>query len=172
MARIPLADDGRIESRAFYTSYPALGAPSEALLVAVYSPDNPLPPLVREAVRMRIAVANDCLVCRGARLMPELGEAFYDNIGAFRDHPELYGPEIQAAVEFAELFATDHLAIDETHFAQLSTFFSDDQVAALGVSCAYFSAFGRLTRVMMLDHACPIEPPVKREPIAIAGFAA
>ena len=167
MARISLQDDGRTESRAFYTSYPALGAAAEGLLVAVYSDDNPLPPMVREAVRMRIAVANDCLVCRGARLMPELGEAFYRHIAAFREHPELYGPPLQAALEFAELFATDHLAIDQSHFDRLSGHFSDEQIAALGISCGYFSAFGRLTRVMMLDHACPIEPLPEREPTPV-----
>jgi hypothetical protein len=75
-------------------------------------------------------------------------------------------------LDFAELFATDHLAINETHFARLGRHISDEQVAALGISCAYFSAFGRLTRVILLDHACPIEPPAGEGPISQAPIAA
>ena len=156
MARVEIENDGRIESRAFYTTYPELGAAAESLLVAVYSEANPLPPLVREAVRYRIAVANDCVVCRGARLIPGLAEEFYDRMPDWRQATDFYGPQVSAALDFAERFATDHLSIDEQHFAALGEHFTQAQVAALGVSCAYFSAFGRLTRVLMLDHACPI----------------
>jgi alkylhydroperoxidase family enzyme len=113
---------------------------------------------VREAVRMRIAVINDCLVCRGARLMPELGETFYANVADFRAHPELYGPAEQCAMEFAELFALDHLSIGDALFGRLRTHFSEAEIAALTISVGYFLAFGRLTRVLLLDHACPVVP--------------
>lgn len=157
MARIDIAEDGRIESRAFYTTYPALGASAEALLVAVYSEANPLPPLVREAVRYRIARANECLVCGSARLIQGLSEEFYERMTEWRDVPELYDAQTRAALDFAERFATDHLSIDDPQFASLQEHFTQAQIAALGISCAYFSAFGRLTRVLMLDHACSVE---------------
>lgn len=157
MSRLALKDDGRAETSAFYTCYPELGAPANVLRDAVYSTNNPLPPLVREAVRMRIAVANDCVACRGARLMPELGENFYTNIAEFRDHPDLYSPDLQVALEFGELFAMDHRAINDDLFERLKGHFSEVEIAALGISCAYFSAFGRFTRVFMLDQSCAIE---------------
>ncbi|MET0377281.1 MAG: hypothetical protein ABW128_23860 [Rhizorhabdus sp.] len=156
MSRLALKDDGSPETREFYTSYPELGLPANVLRDAVYSTNNPLPPLVREAVRMRIAVANDCVVCRFARLMPELGEKFYASIADFREHPDLYSPELQCALEFAELFAMNHLAIDDDLFDRLRVYFSEAEIAALGVSCAYFSGIGRLTRVLLLDQTCDI----------------
>lgn len=61
-------------------------------------------------------------------------------------------------MEFAELFALGHLAIGDAVFTCLRSFFSDEQIAALTILTGYFLAFGRLTRVLLLDHACPLEP--------------
>lgn len=156
MARLSIAQETSREALDFYSSYPALGEAASGLLLAVYSADNPLPPLVREAVRMRIALANDCIVCKSARLVAGLDEAFYAKIGDFRDYLDLYGEQVSTALEFADLFALDHLSIDDRHFARLRELFSEEEIAALAISCAYFSAFGRLTRVLLLDHACPV----------------
>jgi len=158
MARVTIKSTTDQESHDFYTTYPALGASSAELLRAVYSDANPLPPEVREAVRMRVALINDCLVCKGARPMPQLGEAFYDNIAEFRSHPEIYSEAQRVAMEYAELFCLDHLTIGEEMFARLARCFTEAQVAGLTISVGYFLAFGRLTRVLMLDHFCPIEP--------------
>lgn len=159
MAVLKINDTGKgMEALDFYGSYSTLGVSAGQLMEAVYSDANPLPQEVREAVRMRIAVINDCLVCRGARLMPQLGEAFYANVAAFREHPELYSPAQRAAMEFTELFAQDHLAIGDEHFSRLRQFFDEGQIAALTISVGYFLAFGRLTRVLLLDHACLLKP--------------
>lgn len=105
---------------------------------------------------MRIALANDCLVCKSARLVPDLAETFYALIENAEAHPELYDAQTRAAISFAEKFAFDHLAIDDADFSRLSLLFCEEEMAALGISCAYFSAFGRLTRVLLLDHQCPL----------------
>lgn len=156
MARLGIAEETSREALDFYSTFPALGEAAASLLNAVYSPANPLPPLVREAVRMRMALANDCLVCKSARLVPDLAETFYAFIESAEAHPELYDAQIRAAISFAEKFAFDHLAIDDDDFMQLKLLFCEEEIAALGISCAYFSAFGRLTRVLLLDHQCPM----------------
>jgi alkylhydroperoxidase family enzyme len=158
MAVIAISNSRDAEALDFYTTYPDLGASAAGLMAAVYSEANPLPPEVREAVRMRIALLNDCVVCKTARPMPELGDAFYDNIADFARRPDVYSPAQRAAMEFAELFARDHLAIGDDLFARLREHFDERQVAALTISAGYFVAFGRLTRVLLLDHACPLAP--------------
>ncbi|MNG40483.1 hypothetical protein D3C84_1290790 [compost metagenome] len=50
-------------------------------------------------------------------------------------------------MRYAELFASDYLEIDDTHFLRLGEFFSDAQVAELGLYCALMLAGGRMTLV-------------------------
>ncbi|MDZ4326626.1 MAG: hypothetical protein U1A73_16650 [Pseudomonas sp.] len=52
-----------------------------------------------------------------------------------------------SALRYAELFASDYLEIDDTHFLRLGEFFSDAQVAELGLYCALMLAGGRMTLV-------------------------
>lgn len=59
-------------------------------------------------------------------------------------------------VDYAQLFARDHEAIDDDFFARLRTEFADDEILDLVVCVARFLAMGRITRVLRLDHACPI----------------
>ncbi|MET0660772.1 MAG: carboxymuconolactone decarboxylase family protein [Steroidobacteraceae bacterium] len=156
MARLTISHEG-LESLTFYRQYPELGATGSALMSAVYSPDNPLPPRVKEAVRMRAALINECPVCRNARNF-EIGvdERFYEHIAQFRDHPEIYSDRERVAMEYAERFALDHLSIDDALFGQLRAHFSERELAALTISIGYFLAFGRLTQVLKLDQVCAL----------------
>jgi alkylhydroperoxidase family enzyme len=60
------------------------------------------------------------------------------------------------ALDFAELFVTDHESIDDQRFDELRSEFSDDEIVDLCICVARFLAFGRITRVLRLDHDCPI----------------
>lgn len=59
-------------------------------------------------------------------------------------------------VDYAELFARDHEAIDDDFFGRLRAGFRDDEILDLTVCVARFLSMGRITRVLRLDHECPI----------------
>jgi alkylhydroperoxidase family enzyme len=53
-------------------------------------------------------------------------------------------PAERSALRFADLFATDHLSIDDAVYDDLRRYFSEDQLVELGVHCAYAVGMGRL----------------------------
>jgi alkylhydroperoxidase family enzyme len=55
-------------------------------------------------------------------------------------------PAERAALRYAELFASDPLAIDETVFAELGRYFSTPEVVELNMFCALMLAGGRMTQ--------------------------
>jgi hypothetical protein len=50
----------------------------------------------------------------------------------------------RAALKFADLFATNHLAIDDAAYDDLREHFTEDQLVALGLHCALCVGLGRL----------------------------
>jgi alkylhydroperoxidase family enzyme len=51
----------------------------------------------------------------------------------------------QSALRFAELFATNHLAIDGAVYDELREHFSEDELVELGLHCAIALGVGRLS---------------------------
>jgi alkylhydroperoxidase family enzyme len=51
----------------------------------------------------------------------------------------------RSALRFADLFATDHLSIDDTVYDDLRGHFTEDELVELGVHCAYALGMGRLS---------------------------
>jgi alkylhydroperoxidase family enzyme len=65
---------------------------------------------------------------------------------------DLSGAE-KAALRFADLMATDHLAIDEETFDDLRRYFSEGEIVELGIHCAQYVGFGRMAATWALhDH--------------------
>ena len=85
-------------------------------------------------------------------------EEMYAHVADHRDHPE-YTEAEQLAIEYAERFALDHLAIDDELFVRLREHYSDADVLDLSICIADFLGFGRLTQVLKLDVACDIHLP-------------
>ena len=54
-------------------------------------------------------------------------------------------PAERSAVRFADLFADDHLSIDDAVYDDLRRHFSEDELVELGVHCAYALGMGRLS---------------------------
>ena len=48
-------------------------------------------------------------------------------------------------MRFADLFATDHLSIDDTVYDDLRRYFTEDELVELGVHCAYAVGMGSAT---------------------------
>ena len=82
-------------------------------------------------------------------------EELYAHVEEHREHAE-YSDAERVAIEYAERFALDHLAIDDTFFARLRSHFSDEDVLDLTICIGNFIAFGRLTQVLQLDVSCDV----------------
>lgn len=61
------------------------------------------------------------------------------------------------ALRFADLFATNHLAIDDAVYDDLREHFSEDQMVALGVHCALCVGLGRLAATWHVVEDLPEE---------------
>ena len=48
-------------------------------------------------------------------------------------------------MRFADLFATNHLAIDDAVYDELRAHFTEDELVELGMNCAVAVGIGRLT---------------------------
>jgi alkylhydroperoxidase family enzyme len=63
----------------------------------------------------------------------------------------------RVAIEYAELFATDHLALDDVFWDRLRAHWDDAEILDLSVCIASFLGLGRLTQVMDAEHTCRLE---------------
>jgi alkylhydroperoxidase family enzyme len=63
----------------------------------------------------------------------------------------------RAALRFADLLATNHLAIDDALLDRLREFFTARQVFEIGMCCAAFVGFGRFAAVNRITDGLPEE---------------
>ncbi len=158
MPRIAVPDgEGPIHLRAL-SLQPALTSSWVNMLRAVHE-DSILSQREREAARYRIAIANGCRICAGARLGDDIPEGFYEAVAgrSEMDGSGLTQREILSA-EFAERFAVDHHALDDEFFERLKAHFSDAEILDLSFCCARNTGFGRMTHVLGLDDTCDLGP--------------
>lgn len=115
--------------------------------------DGTLPPRLLELVRLRIAFWNQCRSCMSLRYQPDLvDEDAVCSLEKPEDAADLDDAE-KAAVHFADLLATDHLAIDDAVYDDLRRHFSEGELVELGMYCATCIGFGRLAATWRLtDH--------------------
>ncbi len=143
----------------------ALTAPAGAFSGAVYA-DSTLPLREFEVARATIARINDCTLCIGwrtARDVPgraaegeEVAEEVYEHALAGALGWDGFSERERLAGEFAERFATDHLAIDGPMWDRLHAAFSDDELVELALCVGSWIAFGRLNRVFDVDGGCRV----------------
>lgn len=99
---------------------------------------------LRELVRLKIASLTQCQACQLARKSDRVSEA---DIACMASDSAHFSPCEQAAMAFAELFASDYQAIDDSHYARLAEFYTTAQVVELNLYCALMLAGGRMTYV-------------------------
>jgi AhpD family alkylhydroperoxidase len=106
-----------------------------------------LPPRLMELVRLRIAFHNQCRSCMSVRYQSAIDDGLTEDAVCSLERPA-EAPDLteaeRAALRFADLFATNHLAIDDAVYGELRDFFSEDQLVALGLHCALCVGLGRL----------------------------
>jgi AhpD family alkylhydroperoxidase len=102
---------------------------------------------LRELVRLRIAFHNRCRSCMAVRSGAAIADGMTDGVVCSLERPEdaddLTDAE-RAALFYADLMATDHLAVDDEVFAGLRRHFDDGELVELGVYIGLCVGFGRL----------------------------
>jgi AhpD family alkylhydroperoxidase len=127
-----------------------LPAAAEALggLTAALRTNGTLPPRLLELVRLRIAFFNQCRSCMAVRYQSAVDDGVDEDAVCSLEKPadaENLSAAERSALRFAELFATNHLAIDDSVYDELREQFSEDQLVELGLHCAIALGVGRLS---------------------------
>ncbi len=106
-----------------------------------------LSPRLMELVRLRIAFHNQCRSCMSIRYQSAIDDGLTEDTVCSLERPS-EAPDLteseRSALRFADLFATNHLAIDDAVYDDLRKHFSEDQLVALGLHCALCVGLGRL----------------------------
>jgi alkylhydroperoxidase family enzyme len=104
-------------------------------------------PRLAELLRLRIAFHNQCRSCMSLRYADAVDDGLTEDLVCSLEQP-YEAPDLtdadRAALRFADLFATDHLRIDDAVYDELRQHFSEDQLVELGLLCAIALGIGRL----------------------------
>jgi AhpD family alkylhydroperoxidase len=107
-----------------------------------------LPRRLIELVRLRIAFHNQCRSCIAIRYKSAIDDGLTEGLVCSLEKPfeasNLSDAE-KAAIAYADVSATDHLAVDDSTFANLKVFYNQPEIVELGVFIAYFIGYGRLS---------------------------
>ena len=117
-----------------------------------------LPARLRELVRLRIAFHNQCRSCMAIRYADGIDDGVTEELVCSLEQPE-HAPDLtpaeRVALRFADLLATNHLAIDDALYAQLRLHFNDKELVELGSVCALCVGFGRLSATWQMVEDLP-----------------
>ena len=132
----------------------ALGAIGFGAAIAV---NRTLPERLVELVRLRVAFHNQCRSCMAIRYSSaaaDVDENLVCTLEQPQEAPDLT-PAERAAIAFADLFATDHLAITDARFAELREHFDEAQTMELLLHLALYVGMGRLAATLDMTEELP-----------------
>jgi AhpD family alkylhydroperoxidase len=117
-----------------------------------------LGPRLTELVRLRVAFHNQCRSCMAVRYRYAIDDGVTEDLVCSLEQPA-EAPDLndaeRAALRFADLFATNHLAISDTVYADLRVHFDEGSIVELGLHCANFVGLGRLMATWSVTEALP-----------------
>ena len=163
MTRIAVPAGDLPERYRLFALQPAIGKALAGLSQAIYE-KSIIGLRVREAVRMRIAQINQCQICLAYRFPEQadqfavlgIDDDFYAAVIDWRN-TRLLDDKEKLAVEYAEYFTGNHLALDDAFFSRLHCHFSDAEIFDLTAIIAGLLANGRLMQVLQVEQgACAI----------------
>ena len=117
-----------------------------------------LPERLRELVRLRIAFHNRCRSCMATRSGAAIADGMTDGAVCSLERPEEaadLSPREKVALRYADLVATDHLAVDDGVFDRLREHFDDGEIVELGAHVGVCVGFGRVAATWDLVDALP-----------------
>ena len=117
-----------------------------------------LPDKLVELVRLRVAFHNQCRSCMAIRYQDGVDAGIDEDLVCSLEKPqeaEDLSEAEKAAIEYGELFATNHLAIDDSVYENLRKYFSEAEVVELCITVAWFVGFGRLAATYHMVEELP-----------------
>ena len=124
---------------------------------AAIAMNRTLPERLIELVRLRVAFHNQCRSCMAIRYSSAAADVD-ENLVCSLEKPQEAGDLTdaeRAAIELADLFATDHLAITDQRFDALREQFSEAQVMELLLHLALYVGMGRLAATLDMTEELP-----------------
>lgn len=117
-----------------------------------------LPDRLVELVRLRVAFHNQCRSCMAIRYADAVADGVTEDLVCSLEQP-YEAPGLtdaeRVAIRYGELFATNHLAIDDPLLDQLRAHFTEAQIVELAITVAFFVGFGRLGAVLHMVEELP-----------------
>ena len=107
-----------------------------------------LPERLIELVRLRIAFHNQCRSCMAIRYTDALKDGITEDLVCSLEKPmeaDGLSEAEKIAIRYGELFATNHLAIDDAFYDKLREHFTEPQIVELGLNVAMCVGVGRLS---------------------------
>ena len=117
-----------------------------------------LPDRLVELVRLRVAFHNQCRSCMAIRYQDGVDAGIDEDLVCSLEKPqeaEDLSDAEKAAIEYGELFATNHLAIDDSVYENLRKYFSEAEVVELSITVAWFVGIGRLAATYHIVEELP-----------------
>jgi AhpD family alkylhydroperoxidase len=107
-----------------------------------------LPERLIELVRLRVAFHNQCRSCMAVRYPDAVADGMTEDLVCSLERPmeadDLDDRE-RLAIRYGELFATNHLAIDDEFYDRMKELFTEPEIVELGLNVALFVGVGRLS---------------------------
>lgn len=117
-----------------------------------------LPDRLVELVRLRVAFHNQCRSCMAIRYTDAVRDGLTEELVCSLEQP-FEAPGLtdaeRVAIRYGELFATNHLAIDDALIDQLREHYTEAQIMELGIMVAFFVGFGRLGATLHMVEELP-----------------
>ena len=113
---------------------------------------------LRELVRLRVAFHNQCRSCMAMRYADAVDDGVTEELVCSLEKPHAADDLTDAekvALRFADLLATNHLAVDDRLYAELALHFSEKEVVELGMFSAMCVGYGRLSATWQMHEDLP-----------------
>lgn len=111
-----------------------------------------------ELVRLRIAFHNQCRSCMAVRYESALADGLTEELVCSLEQP-YEAPDLtdaeKVALRYADLFATNHLAITDELLNELREHFTEQELVELCMHCAYCVGFGRMAATYRIIEELP-----------------
>jgi alkylhydroperoxidase family enzyme len=111
-----------------------------------------------ELVRLRIAFHNQCRSCMAVRYESALDDGLTEGLVCSlekpMDAPDLTDAE-KAAIQYADLAASNHLAISDETFANLRRYYTEKEIVELCMYVAYCIGYGRMAAAYRIIEELP-----------------
>lgn len=111
-----------------------------------------------ELVRLRVAFWNQCRSCMAVRYEEGYADGLTEELVCSIETPEEAADLTDAervALRYADLFANNHLAIDDAMFAALREHFTDPEIVELAMNTAHFVGYGRMAATFHMTDDLP-----------------